>query len=290
MDEGTWRARQAAHRARVEPWVTPRLDRRRRGDTHATDDFLFEYYPFSPTKLLTWHPGAGVVLEGDAGEFLANAAYRRTPTGVTVDPARLASRRQRLVIAIRVLEGTRRREPGLGCFALHEWAMVYGLQQHEIRHNTLPLRIPPDEIRATVDQIGLRCTHIDAFRFFTPDATPMNALEPTRATQPDLEQPGCLHANMDLYKYGMWFSPYVGSELIADAFEVARAARALDMQASPYDSTVLGLEPVPVETADGRREYVTRQRDIMTSAEPVRDRLLAALGQLQSMLDEPVSL
>lgn len=289
MDERTWRARQAAHRARVEPWVTPRLDRRRRGDKHATDDFLFEYYPFSPSKLLTWHPGAGVVLEGDADEFLANPAYRRTPTGVTVDPAGMSSRRQRLDIAIRVLEGTREREPNLGCFALHEWAMVYGLQQHEIRHNALPLRLSPDEIRSTVDEIGLRCTHIDAYRFFTPDATAMNALEPTRATQPDLEQPGCLHANMDLYKYGMWFSPYVGSELIADAFEVARAARALDMQASPYDSTVLGLEPVRVETTDGRREYATRQRDIMASAEPIRTRLLAALGELQSMLDEPVS-
>ena len=93
-----------------------------------------------------------------------------------------------------------------------------------------------------------------------------------------------------MYKYGMWFTPYIGSELIADAFEVARAARALDMQASPYDSTVLDLEPLRVETVDGRREYATRQRDIMASAEPVRARLLAALRDLQSMLDEPVSL
>jgi hypothetical protein len=44
----------------------------------------------------------------------------------------------------------------------------------------------------------LRCSHFDAFRFFTPEAVPRNAGSPSRATQQDWEQPGCLHANMDL--------------------------------------------------------------------------------------------
>ena len=64
--------------------------------------------------------------------------------------------------------------------------------------------------------------------------------EPTRATQPDLEQPGCLHAAMDLYKYAMWFQQFVGSDLVADCFEVARKARELDMRAAPYDLADLG--------------------------------------------------
>src|SRR2546430_9734971 len=33
--------------------------------------------------------------------------------------------------------------------------------------------------------------------FFTPPARPPNLLTPTRETQPDNEQPGCLHTNMD---------------------------------------------------------------------------------------------
>lgn len=47
----------------------------------------------------------------------------------------------------------------------------------------------------------LRCTHFDAFRFFIPDAVPRNAGTPSRAFQHDWEQPGCLHTNMDLYKW-----------------------------------------------------------------------------------------
>ncbi len=116
----------------------------------------------------------------------------------------------------------------------------------------------------------------------------MNPLEPTRATQPDLEQPGCLHASMDLYKYAMWFQPLVGSELAADCFELARGARDLDMQASPYDVAYVGLEPIRVETADGRAEYAHRQRDLMAVTAPVRARLLGALLGLQGA-SAPVS-
>lgn len=289
MDERTWRGHQQAHRARVAPWITPRLDRRKRGERQAADDFLFEYYPFSPNKLLTWHPGFGVTLDGPAEEFLGYDAYVRSDDGVTVDIERLAPRRSRLDIAIAVLEGTQRHEPNLGCFALHEWAMVYGLEQHEIRHNTLPLRLPPAQIRHTVDDLGLRCTHIDAYRFFTEPALPLNAHRPTRATQPALDQPGCMHANMDLYKYAMWFSPFVSSDLIADAFEMARDARALDMRASPYDSSVLGLEPIPVETSEGRREYATQQRELMHQATPLRARLVATLRGLRDSLTERAS-
>lgn len=276
-----WQARRAAHEARVEPWIAPRLTRRLAGERQPTDDFLFEYYPFSPNKLRTWHPGHGIVLE-DADEFLANPAYARVDGGVTTMASSIAPRLPRLDLAISILEQTSNREPVTGCFALHEWAMVYGLQQSEVRHSSLPLRLTPDEIRTAVDAIGLRCTHIDAYRFFTDEATPLNAHEPTRATQPAMEQPGCLHASMDLYKYAFWFSPFVASELIADCFELARSARALDMQASPYDVSYLELTTIPIETTEGRAEYLRRQRSFAEAAAPLRARLLSHLTRLRA--------
>lgn len=281
LPEGEWRARQQAHRDRVEPWVAPRLARRRHGQSQATDDFLFEYYPYSVGRLRTWHPGYGVVLAGEAREFLEHPAYVETDEGVTATLDWLDDQRHdRLALAIRILQGSAGREPVLGCFALHEWAMVYGLQQQEVRHQSLPLRLSPSAIRETVDTLGLRCTHIDAYRFFTDEAAPLNSLEPTRATQPDLEQPGCLHASMDLYKYAMWFQPLVGSELVADCFALARSARDLDMRASPYDVTTIGLETIPVETTEGRRAYTEVQRDLIDTSAPLRDRLLRTLRGL----------
>jgi hypothetical protein len=280
-----WQRRAAEHAERVRPWVEARLARRAEGRKHAVDDFLFDYYPFSPAKLSAWHPGYGVVLEGpDASAYLASPGYVQVPGGVTADPSRLAGKIPRLDLAIRILSGTASRPAMTGCFGLHEWAMVYGLAPGEVRHEDLPLRVSPDEIAATVDEVGLRCTHIDAFRFFTPAAVPLNGLEPTRATQPDLEQPGCLHASMDLYKYAFWFSPLVGSDLIADCFALARLAREVDMRASPYDLTDLGYEPIAVETPEGRAEYARVQRVIMASAGVMRDRLRAALASLRQAM------
>ena len=231
--------------------------------------------------MATWHPGFGVVLEGEAAQpYLELAGYRAVEGGVTADRGWLEAHRPRLELAIRILTGTAERPPVTGCFGLHEWAMVYGLAQSEVRHSALPLRLAPGAIVETVDAIGLRCTHIDAYRFFTDDAAPRNALVPTRATQPDLEQPGCLHASMDLYKYAMWFQPFVGSDLVADCFEVARSARELDMRASPYDVSGFGLEPIRVETADGRRAYADAQRILMARTTPLRERLRASLTDL----------
>jgi hypothetical protein len=280
LDECDWKARQRAHRERVEPWVSPRRDRRRTGRAHPVDDFLFDYYPYSVGKLSTWHPGHGWVLLGEADSFLDHQDYVRTVHGVTADVTRLSAKAERLAFAISLLERTAGRSRSLDCFGMHEWAMVYRRAAGEVRHSSYPLRLTPDDIADVVDEVGLRCTHIDAYRFFTEDAVPRNAYAPTRATQPDFEQPGCLHANMDLYKYAMWFSPFVPSELVADCFELARSARVLDMEAAPYDLVTLGYEPIRVETVEGRREYVTRQRIVADAAQTLREHLLTALHAL----------
>jgi len=275
VSETEWQQRRRAHHERADRWIAPHLERRRRGIAHPVMDFLFDYYPYSPGRLRTWHPGLGVHLAGDWQPTSCADHYVRDGDCWTVDPQRASTPRLRLALAI--LEGTQSRPAQFSCFGMHEWAMVYRLDPAQVRHTQQPLRLSIDDISEAVDDVGLRCTHIDAFRFFTDEAAPQNTLLPTRANQPDLEQPGCLHANMDLFKYAMWFQPYVPGELVLDCFELACQAREIDMRASPYDLADLGYEPIPLETTGGRQHYAHLQRGLAKDAEPIRERLTATL-------------
>src|SRR5690606_17621817 len=129
---------------------------------------------------------------------------------------------------------------------------------------------------AVVDAHELRCTHFDAFRFFTDDAVPRNRLQPTRDKQPELEQPGCLHAGMDLYKWAVKLGPLIPGELLLDCFELARDIRLLDMEAAPYDLAEWSVRPVRIEAAEGKAEYVRRQRGFAERGAVLRAALLTA--------------
>lgn len=273
LTETEWRARARRHRERLAPLVAPRLERRRHGDAHPVDDFLFTYYSFRPAQLLTWHPGLGIACQ-DGEELLSRRGYIRVEEGVTVDASVFPSRRRTADWVVGLLEGMRERPATFGCFGMHEWAMVHGVVPDDVRHASWPLRLSSDEITEVVAGLGARCTHFDAFRFFSASARPLNAFQLTRADQPTYEQRGCLHAGMDTYKWAYKLSPLTSSELVADCFELARDIRTVDMQASPYDLTDLGIEPICIETPEGRAEYVDRQRQFMHRAEPLRERLL----------------
>lgn len=285
LPEAEWTARAAAHRDRVTPWVQPRLERRSRGRKHPVDDFLFEYYSFRPGRLLQWHPGLGVVLAGDAArEYLSHPGYVATDDGVTARPVLTEARQRALHRVLDLLDRTASREPRFGCFALHEWAMVYRLGPEGVRHPAWPLRLGSDGSDEVVRTQPLRCTHYDAFRFYTPEAVPLNETRPvpTRESQLQLEQPGCLHATMDLYRWAAMFDVLVGSDLVADAFWLARDVRALDMAASPYDLADLGIDPVPVETPEGRAAFAVAQRVIAERGQQLRRRITAALRAIPS--------
>ena len=270
-----------AHEARVDPWCAPRLARMSRGERHPVDDFLFEYYPNRPSLLRRWHAGLGIVLER-AETYNGYSGYINTPLGITAEP--LGQNRRTFVEWLyRFLTLTANRTPFFGCHGIHEWAMVYKTEEN--RYADIPLRLSPQEIAAVVDALPVRCSHFDAFRFFTPKARPINRLQPTRETSPDHDQPGCLHANMDLYKWAFKLAPWCPSELMADAFELARDIRALDMQASPYDLSSYGYEAVPIETATGRAEYERCQRGFADRAMPIRKKLLTLCEAL--LMGEP---
>jgi hypothetical protein len=267
----------------VDRWIAPHLSRRRTATPHPVEDFLFTYYSYRPARLRRWHPGAGVVLAGaDPAEL--GPDYTRTDGGATLDTARVLDRKGDLVTWIhRLLTATAGRAPRFGCFGMHEWAMVYRQPPAQLRHGAWPLRLSPAQTAAVVETNRIACSHFDAFRFFTPQARPLNLLRPARDTQPDDEQPGCLHANMDLYKWAYKLSPLVASETVADCFEHARDVRTLDMRASPYDLAGLGYPPVRVETPEGRIEYAAGQRRFAERAAPLRARLIKAIEAVEAV-------
>lgn len=210
------------------------------------------------------------------------------------------------------------------------------------RHQALPLRVPQSVIDSVVEAGELQCTHFDAFRFFHPDAQPMNnptltqhsrkdrdvdnsnpnpnpnptsAPNPnpdqidinhinhinhidhidhipmssqmpsprhankailSRECQPQFEQPACIHANMDLFKYAYTLYPLIPSSLLQQALILAIKARKIDMLASPYDvSAYLDIDDVlKVESLGGRKGYVIKQVELMNEAMLIRKELL----------------
>ncbi|MGF0318810.1 3-methyladenine DNA glycosylase [Nocardia fluminea] len=277
-----WRAAARAHRDRLDRLVGPYLERRAAGTTHPVVDFLFTYYGNKPSQLRRWHPGFGIGLR-EAGDYRGARGYYERPgePGVfTADPAYLAKRRDTIAFVSGLLTATAKRPAHLSCFGLHEWAMVY--RTDNVRHQQVPLRLGHAGTDAVVESMSLRCTHFDAFRFFTPEAVGRNAEPLTRADQVQREQPGCLHANMDLYKWGFKLAPLIPSDLLLDCFELACTARELDMRASPYDLSGFGYEPVRIETPAGRADYVRAQAGIAESADALRDRLRLACAELSS--------
>ena len=290
LSERVWRERAAAHAAAVEGLTAQRLARRVEGRTHPVDDFLWEYYSFRPAQLARWHPGPGVGLQGAAGrEGWAHYLLAREGDGsglaegtAYLDVAGLVERRAGAVDFVRELLTATLSRPGrFGCFGLHEWAMVYRAPQEQVRHQGWPLRLGREGTDAVVEGHQVACSHFDAYRFFTPEAAPLNTLRPERGTQLELEQPGCLHAGMDLYKWCFKLTPLVPSELTLEAFLLARDIRELDMRAAPYDLRGLGYEPLPIETAEGKAEYVAVQRGFTVRANALRRRLLEVLDQAQ---------
>jgi hypothetical protein len=270
-----WTERAARHEARADALTAAHRERAARGEKHPVWDFLFTYYSYKPALLRRWHPGAGVILE-DAPERREWRWYSPAGSGdaVVPDAARFQDEKPQLAgLVERMLRRTASRPGQFGCFGLHEWAMVYRADEH--RHPA-PLRLGQAGTDAVVEANELRCTHFDAFRFFTDEAVPRNRLPLTRDSQPDLEQPGCLHAGMDVYRWAVKLGPLVPGELLLDAFELARDIRLLDMQAAPYDLSDWDVPPVRIETPEGKAEYVRRQRGFADRGIVLRERLLRA--------------
>jgi hypothetical protein len=293
LEQEEWLLQQEEYSARVRRFTEPYLRRRSAGEKHPVEDFLFTYYNHKPGQLLRWHPGAGTALRGPhAAERRHWKYYTTLPDGAaTVDLDAFLTERAETLDFVRVILGGTLRRPGqFGCFGLHEWAMAYKSELNGVRHDYLGLRLGAEGTDAVVEESRIRCSHFDAFRFYTPQAVPLNELAPTRENQRHLEQPGCLHANMDLYKWAYKLSPLLPSTLILDCFELSWRIRILDMQASPYDLSSWGYPPVRIETPEGRAAYVREQRRFSSESQQLRSRLLEhldAAGALSRPITAP---
>lgn len=285
IPESKWTDAKKDHEKKMAAVIEPYLDKRSRQMKDPVMDFLFEYYAFRPSNLMRWSPGIGVEIEiGDSSQLPEISELRVDDEIARLDPALFPKKRiQSLKWILEMLEKSRGKKPFFGCFGMHEWAMVY--RAENVRHQQIPLRLTGEEIAKFVESRPLLCTHFDAYRFFTDEARPLNRHPLKRETMQDMEQPGCVHTNMDLYKWAFKLYPWMSSEVIREAFFNAIAARKIDMQASPYDATEFGLEPIKIETEEGRKEYMERQMEIYKNSEPVRENVIEGYERILRILD-----
>lgn len=282
LTQDQWLDHTRSHRERVEVFTKPYRDRRSRGKSHPILDFLFTYYSFSIGRLETWHPRFGTKIEsgGSFPEFYNTNHYSQTNNSIFLSPDKLTDeRRSSIAWMITLLKNTQSSSPIFGCYGMHEWAMVYKGQN--VRHkNTVPLRLSQEETDAFVESRPIICSHFDAFRFFTPSALPFNKIQPNKDTRENFEQSGCVHANMDLYKWSYKCMPWVGSDFLWKTFKLALKMRELDMRAAPYDLTEFNYTPIRVETTEGKKEYERQQRLLAEESRPIRAELINSLEEL----------
>jgi hypothetical protein len=282
--QSSWQEARDRYLDRVRPWASERLVRMSRQQKHPVYDFLFEYYSFRPAHLLRWTPGFDILLEEAKRDDVQWSEFVACDKGVSLPACRFPEHRiTYLKWAVGYLGAVLEREPVFTCLGLHEWAMVY--RDPDVRHPYVPFRLSRAETDAFVESQSLRCSHFDAYRFFTPHAVPRNRWELTRAATGEHDQSGCLHVNMDLYRFAYKIAPFCPSDLLADTFDLARVAREIDMRASPYDLSGYGFPPLKIETPEGRAEYADSQREIHQRGRPVRERLLETYRNLLKNLE-----
>ncbi|MEO1022926.1 MAG: 3-methyladenine DNA glycosylase [Bacteroidota bacterium] len=269
-----WKNLQHQHEEGVKSLLGDYMKQRSFQKKNPVIDFLFEYYSFRFSQLVKWSPGIRFGLAvNQTDELKAIKELTSTDATAYLDVHALSSKKRQSFTWIHsLLTASRDRKPSFGCFGMHEWAMVY--RSEHVRHQQLPLRLSSKEIMEVVESRPLLCTHFHAFRFFTKPAQPFNKYDLTRERFTENEQAGCIHTNMDLYKWAFKGFPWISSDLIFDAFKLASHARRIDMKASPYDVSAFGLAPIPIETEEGRRVYKEEQERIYEASIPVRERLI----------------
>jgi hypothetical protein len=262
--------------------------------------------------------GAAAALRGATERDLGTLLHRRAAVvdpsmGILYDPIQYFSDKKHTLDSMdvvrligpylwyqRILERTLQAEPVLHCFGLHEWAMQYRprgappppsakYQAH------MPLRCDQELINAVVEGDGrgtkLSCTHYDALRFFAPAASPLNAFGSMdtlqRGDQLRIEQPACVHSQMDLLKIALKLQPFGASSLVVRALELALKARKLDVAASPYDASTYGVDPICIENAEGRGQYRREQLQLTLQARSIRADLLSAYRSFLQLAFSP---
>ena len=205
-------------------------------------------------RLRRWHPGAGVLLaDADPADF--GPDYTLTAAGSPSTRHGVRARRGEAIAWIR--EAARGAppsgRPSSAASALHEWAMVY--RQPRTSSATRTGRCgsaAADRPRSSRRQ-PVRCSHFDAFRFFTPGgpaaeraaADPGHAGRPRTAGLPAREH-GPLQVGVQAVAAG---SRRTGRRTASRW--PGRSGRSTCRPARTT-SPALGYQPVRIETAGGQ--------------------------------------
>jgi len=287
LSSSEWKMRKQVHEEKLSPILDPYLKRRSQQLKDPVLDFLFEYYKFRPSHLMRWSPGVGTHLKLDGSTpysdlpEISEIEINIDGSSAYLDTSLFPEKLQKSTRWIyELLTKTNTSKPFFGCMGMHEWAMVYKAGQ--VRHSQVPLRLPDEEIAEIVESRPLLCTHFDAFRFFTDEAKPLNKNHLSRESFQNNEQPGCIHTNMDIYKWAYKRYPWISGDIIADAFLLAVDSRTIDMKASPYDLRSRGLEPIKIETEAGRKKYIKHQTEIWEKGKQLRQKLIREYENLFS--------
>ena len=269
-------------------------ERKHSVNAHPIYNFLHTYYRYSADSLLKYSPGLNVhlldvqdedikghgkhqpgVLHPRFWERDEDHTLRYSPDceELLSDVKKVSSWQRNMDVLTR----SAARSPVFSCYGAHEWAMLY--RGNDKKQPQLNMRVSQSVIDKLVETLPLRCTHYDAFRFFDKEAQPLNAVQlPTRDAQIEREQPACIHATMDLFKYAYQLYPLCSAKLLRDSVEIATRARIIDMRASPYDVSAFEgcADAICIETEEGRMAYAREQEGLMQDSLPLRRELLAA--------------
>ena len=283
LETEEWEKHSQLYYQEIHDYAQPARERKSRREKHPIFDFLHTYYTYSWGNLEKWHPGLdyGLKVGESTPNYYTDANYKLGEI-VSLDKSKLNHAKRDYFTTIRnLLAFTQARKPHYRCYGLHEWAMVYKATDKEMRHiEQIPLRLKHSEINAVVESKEIQCSHFDAYRFFTQQALPLNYVHPTLDTRQDYEQPACIHANMDLYKWAYKCMPWIGSNLLKQTFLFALKAREIDMRASPYDMSLFGYTAIPIETTEGRAEYVQAQQELYQDGRVLRTKLINAIDKV----------
>ena len=219
-----------------------------RGEAHPVWDFLFTYYSLRPRQLLRWHPGYGVTLAGGAAATASWAAPAMTRRARASRSSReyLRGRAGHRRFVAELLRATAARPAQLNCFGMHEWAMVY--RSDEVRHAQVPLRLGPQaptgwwSVAVALQPLRrVPLLHRRSGAAQRERADPRNARSPGTAGL-RARQHGFVQVVLQAGPAGR----------LRDAARLpgaGRAAREIDMRASPYDLSDYGYHPDPCRGA-----------------------------------------
>ena len=170
----------------------------------------------------------------------------------------------------------RRSSAASGCTS-GRWST--GSRPSEVRHADWPLRLGADGHRRGRGAHRIRCSHFDAFRFFTAAgpaaATPCS---PTRDDRPDVRAAGLPARRHGPLQVGLQAQPrwcLASWSPTASSWPATSASSTCARRRTTCASS--GYEPVRIETAEGKAEYVAAQRAFAERAQALRARLVDGL-------------